>query len=58
MTKTNTTTDDVFFYTTTPTIIDRIKGWFELRRYMRRFKAERAQRDVAIAQMMAERRAL
>lgn len=32
MNKTNTTTDDVIFYTTQPTIIDRIKGWFELRR--------------------------
>lgn len=58
MEKVNTTTDDVFFYTTQPTIIDRIKGWFKLRRYMKRFKAERAQRDVAIAQMMAERRVL
>lgn len=50
--------EKVFFYTTQPTIIDHIKGWFELRPYMRRFKAERAQRDVAIAQMMVERRAL
>lgn len=58
MEKVNTTTDDVIFYTTQPTIIDRIKGWFQLRRYMKRFKAERAQRDVAIAQMMAERRVL
>lgn len=55
---TKTTTDDVIFYTTQPTIFDRIKGWFELRRYMKRFKAERAQRDVVIAQMMAERRVL
>lgn len=44
------------FTTSKPTIIDRIKAYFEMRRYMKRFEAERAQRDVAIAQMMAERR--
>ena len=64
MTKTNTTTDDVIFYTTTPTIIDRIKGRFELRRYMECFKAESAQRIAryqkkhAYTQIIAERRVL
>lgn len=64
MTKTNTTTDDVFFYTTTPNIIDRIKGWFELRRYMECFNAAkheriaRCQKKHAYTQIKSERRVL
>ena len=37
------------------TIIDRIRGYFELRVYMRRFEREREARRVAMAEIRAER---
>lgn len=41
--------------TARPTIIDRIRGYFELRAYMRRFEREREARRVAMAELRAER---
>lgn len=44
--------NDQMFKISKPTIIDRIRGYFELRRYMRRFNADRAARNQAINEMM------
>ena len=46
------------FTTRKPTIIDRIKGYFQRRKYMRRWKREQAERYAAYAELRAERRAL
>ena len=37
------------------TIIDRIRGYFELRAYMRRFERDKEARRVAMAEIRAER---
>lgn len=44
--------NDQMFKISKPTIIDRIRGYFELRRYMRRFNAGKAARNKAINEMM------
>lgn len=37
------------------TIIDRIRGYFQLRAYMRRFERDKEARRVAMAEIRAER---
>lgn len=46
------------FTTRKPTIIDRIKGYFQRRKYMRRWKREQAERYAVMEELRVERRAL
>lgn len=61
---TKTTTDDVIFCTSQPTITERIKGWFERKLYMCRFyvakheRIARYQKKHAYTRIYAERRVL
>lgn len=46
------------FTTRKPNIIDRIKGYFQRRKYMRQWKREEAERYAVMEELRVERRAL
>lgn len=50
--------EKVTFTTRKPNIIDRIKGYFQRRKYMRRWEREQAERYAVMAELRVERRAL
>lgn len=55
---TTTTTTTTIFATRKPTIIERISGYFQRRKYMRQFAKAEAERAKFHEQMIAERRAI
>lgn len=50
--------EKMVFATKKPSIVDRIRGYFQRRAYMRKWKREEAERYAVMSQYMAERRAL
>ena len=50
--------EKIVFTTRKPNIVDRIRGYFQRQRYMRKFRKESAIRCAEYSAMMAERRVL
>lgn len=48
--------EKMVFATRKPSIVDRIRGYFQRRAYMRKWKREEAERYAVMSQYMAERR--